>query len=222
MGRDVARRPRCLSLIGMPRPAVGQFFRRYAVTWIYLALFGAAEISYALLSHQAQLAVLHWTSTSVHNLEHHPVGCLVASAFIPTSFISVWPLIIAVALLGANHVLGNWRTLLTCGAGHIVGTVVSEGIVAYRIAHGALPGSDRYLIDVGPSYIVVAAIAAGLLWGTSLIRAAAALDFLLLIFVGDIFTGLGTLQLAAVGHLTALITGAAVSTALVWRRKART
>jgi hypothetical protein len=190
------------------------------VTWIYLAGFCASEISYAFLPPQDKLAVLRWSSTSVHNLEHHPVGSLIASAFVPTGFVVVWPLVIAVALLGANHVLGNWRTLVTCGAGHVIGTLVSEGVVAYRISHGALPGSYRYLIDVGPSYIVVAAIAVGLLWGSTLIRAAAALDFLLLIFVGDIFAGLTKLEVAAVGHLTALITGAVTGSALIWRQKA--
>lgn len=95
---------------------------------------------------------------------------------------------------------------------------MSEGIVAYRVAAGTLPAADRYLVDVGPSYIVVAAIAVGLLWGNWLIRSAAAVDFALLIFVGQIFEGLSHLELSAVGHLTALITGACVGSLLRWQR----
>jgi hypothetical protein len=93
--------------------------------------------------------------------------------------------------------------------------------VAHRIAAGALPAADRYLVDVGSSYVVVAAIAVGLLWGNWLIRTAAAVDFALLIFVGQIFQGLSHLEVSAVGHVTALITGAAVGSLLRWQRLRR-
>jgi hypothetical protein len=202
----------------MPRHAIGPVFRRYAVAWLYLIGFCAVEVSYELLSPGNQAALQRWASTSVHNLEHDPVGCLIVSAFVPSGFESAWPFLIALALFGANHLLCNWRTLVTCGAGQLIGTLVSEGIVAYRVAAGTLPHADRYLVDVGPSYVVVAAIAVGLLWGTWLIRAAAALDFALLIFVGQIFQGLSHLELSAVGHLTALITGAGVGSLLRWQR----
>jgi hypothetical protein len=208
----------------MPRHSIGRVFSRYAVTWLYLAGFSATMIVYTLLPDRDQATLVAWASTSVHNLEHHPVGCLVVSAFISTGSVAAWPFLIALALFGANHLLGNWRTLVTCAAGHIIGTLVSEGVVAYRVAHGALPAADRYLVDVGPSYIVVAAISVGLLWGTWLIRAAAALDFILLIFVGQIFEGLSQLEVAAVGHVTALITGAIAGSLLIWQkqRKGRT
>jgi hypothetical protein len=189
------------------------------VAWLYLAGVGATQITYALLSAHDRAAFLRWASTSVHNLEHHPVACLVVSAFLPTGFQAAWPFLIALALFGANHLLGNWRTLLTCTAGHVIGTLVSEGIVAYRVDHGTLPVADRYLIDVGPSYVVVAAIAVGLLYGGWLIRGTAALDLALLIFVGEIFEGLSRLEVAAVGHLTALITGGAVGGILCWQRR---
>jgi hypothetical protein len=202
----------------MPRRALGHIFRRYAVACLYLVTFCAADVSYEFLSARDRAAVVGWASTSVHNLEHHPVGCLVASAFVPSGFEPVWPILIALALFGANHLLGNWRTLVTCAAGQFIGTLVSEGIVAYRVAAGALPATARHLVDVGPSYVVVAAIAVGVLWGTWLIRSAAALDFLLLIFVGQIFEGLSQLEVSAVGHLTALITGAAVGSLLRWHR----
>jgi hypothetical protein len=202
----------------MPREALGQVFKRYAVAWLYLAAFCVVEISYELLPARDRTAVLSWASTSVHNLEHHPVGCLVVSAFVPSGSEPAWPFLIALALFGANHLLGNWRTLVTCAAAHVIGTLVSEGIVAYRVAAGTLPAADRYLLDVGPSYVVVGAIAVGLLWGNWLIRSAAALDFALLIFVGQIFEGLSHLELSAVGHLTALITAASVGSLLRWQR----
>jgi hypothetical protein len=208
---------------GMSGSALRGAFARYVTAWLYLAGVCAAEITYALLPGHDRDAVLAWSSTSVHNLEHHPAGCLVASAFFPTSFLIAWPAVIALAMFAATSVLGSWRTALTCAAGHVVGTVVSEGIVAYRVPHGSLPPTDRFLLDVGPSYVVMAAIAIALLYGRWLARAAAAIDLVLLIFVGQIFAGLGRLEVAAIGHLTALATGAVTAPFFVWhrRRKAR-
>ena len=94
---------------------------------------------------------------------------------------------------------------------------VSEGIVAYRIAHGLLPESDSRIIDVGPSYVVVAAIAIAVLYGSWPARIAAAVDLLLLIFVGGIFSGLSTLQVAAVGHMTSILVAAILGSTLAWR-----
>jgi hypothetical protein len=70
----------------------------------------------------------------------------------------------------------------------------------------------------------MAAIAVALLYGGWVARAAAAVDLVLLIFIGQVFAGLGRLEVAPVGHLTALLTGAVTATLLRWhqpRRKAR-
>jgi hypothetical protein len=190
---------------------------RHATAWIYLAGVCLAELSYVLLPPPDRAILLRWASTSVQNLTHHPVASLAASAFLPTSSLLAWPILIALALFGATSVLGNWRTAITCAAGQVVGTAVSEGIVGYRIAAGSLPHADRFLLDVGPSYVVVTAIAVGLAHGGWLVRAAAALDLALLIFVGQIFAGLSRLDVAPVGHLTALITGFLVGTVLARR-----
>jgi hypothetical protein len=50
---------------------------RFAVAWSYLLCFIAVEIIYVLLRPGAQAAFVSWASTSVVNLEHDPVGCLV-------------------------------------------------------------------------------------------------------------------------------------------------
>jgi hypothetical protein len=203
--------------VGKAAPALRANFVRHAAAWIYLAGVCLAELVYVLLPQPDRAALLRWASTSVHNLTHHPVACLIASAFFPTSDLWAWPVIIALALFGATSVFGNWRTVVTCAAGQVIGTLISEGIVAYRVSAGSLPAADRFLLDVGPSYVVVAAIAVGLLHGRWLVRGAAALDLAVLIFVGQIFAGLTGLEVAAVGHLTALITGMIVGTVLAWR-----
>jgi membrane associated rhomboid family serine protease len=196
-------------------------FTRYATAWVYLVAFTVAEIAYALLSPHDQAAVVGWASTNVHNLHHDPIGCMIASAFVTQEFAAAWPALIALAMFGANRVLGNWRTALVCIAGQVIGTLVSEGIEGYRVSHGLLPPADRYIVDVGPSYVVVSAIAVAVLYGPWLARAAAALDLFLLVYVGNIFGGLSTLQVSAVGHVTAIAVAVVLGSLLFWQMRRR-
>ncbi len=193
-------------------------FEAYAVAWIFLIAVVLTELVYAILPTHDQAALVGWASTSVHNLHHHPIGSLLSSALIPQESPSAWPLLIALSMFGANRALGNWRTALVCAAGQVIGTLVSEGIVAYQVGHGLLPPVDRYLIDIGPSYVVVSAIVIALLLGSWPARAAAAVDLVLLVAVGDIFGGLSQLNVAAVGHLTAMIVAAVGTAILAWPR----
>jgi len=193
----------------------------YAVAWLYLGGFIVAEVIYALLSPGRQAALTGWASTNVHNLSHDPLGSLVVSAFLTQGSAWAWTVLIALAMFGANGVLGNWRTAVLCAAGQLIGTLVSEGIVGYRVARGLLPAADRFLVDVGPSYVVVSAIMVALLYGSWLARAAAALDLTLLVVVGDIFGGLSSLDVSAVGHVTAVVVGAVGGGLLAWQRRRR-
>jgi hypothetical protein len=64
----------------------------------------------------------------------------------------------------------------------------------------------------------VSAIVIAVVCGTWLARAAAALDFAVLVVGGHIFGGLSHLDVSAVGHLTALVTAAAAVTLTLARR----
>ena len=139
---------------------------RYGFACAYLACFVAAELLYSLLSPDAQARLLAWASTDVANLEHEPAGPVLVSALFTPGYFAAWPVLIALALFGANRALGNVRTALVCLAGHMAGTLVSEGIVAYRVAAGQLPAAARYLTDVGPSYVVVSAVVIALACGS--------------------------------------------------------
>lgn len=184
---------------------------RYAVAWVYLGCFAVTQAVYALLAPRTQDAFVAWASTSVTNLEHDPVGCLVVSAFVTGGSVAgavVWLPLIALAMFGANRAIGAGRTICVCVAGHVVGTLVSEGLIAWRVGNGMLPSSYRHLTDVGPSYVVVSALTATLLCGPWLWRLLAALDLVVLVFVARIFAGLHDLDVAAVGHATAIVTAA--------------
>ena len=138
---------------------------RYAVAWSYLAGFVLAEIIYTVLPARDQFLVLHWASTNVVNLHHHPVASLVVSAFIAPGFALAWP---ALSPWPCSAPTGCWGTGDggLCATGHVVGTLVSEGIVAYRTAHGLLPEAANRIVDVGPSYVVVSAITVAVLFGS--------------------------------------------------------
>ena len=194
--------------------------RRYLTASVFLAGFVVVTAAGAVLPAHDRSAVAGWASTSVANLEHHPVGSLVLSAFIAGGSAWLWLLLIALGLFGANRALGNRRTALIIVAGHVIGTLVSEGIVAYRVDAGLLPVSWRHLLDVGPSYVVVSAIVLGLAFGSWPARLAAAVDLALLALVGRIFAGLTSLDVAAVGHTTAVAV-AAGCVLVIWVRRAR-
>lgn len=187
--------------------------RRDVFAWAYLACFMVTSFVYTVLSPRAQVSLIAWASTNAANLEHEPVGPLVLSAFLAPGYFLAWPALILLALPGAGRALGSARAALVCAAGHVIGTLVSEGIVAYRVDAGQFPGSDRYLTDVGPSYVVVSAIVIAVICGNRLARAAALACLAILVFPGHIFGGLSRLDVSAVGHLTAAVTAAAAAAA---------
>jgi hypothetical protein len=218
-----------MSLVGTVEPWIVGLLRarlvatEYAFAWGYLGLFALTELIYLALDPGGQAALLGWASTSVANLEHEPVGPLIVSTLVAQAsygYYVAWLALIPLAVFGANRALGNVRALLVCAAGQVIGSLVSEGIVAYRVDAGQLPVADRHLIDVGPSYVVMSAIVIALICGTWLARVAAALDLAILVFVGNIFGGLSSLDVAAVGHLTAAVT-ATVSVIVVLHRHRR-
>ncbi len=194
--------------------------QRYGFAVAYLAGVVAAGLAYTLLDPDAQARLIAWASTNVANLEHEPVGPLLVSAFVTSGFFAAWPALIAPAVFGANRALGNTRTALVCLAGHVIGSLVSEGILAYRIDAGQLSAANRHISDVGPSYVVLSAIVIALACGGWLVRALAVVDLAVLVFPGQVFGGLSHLDVAAVGHLTAALT-AAVATALILFRRSR-
>jgi hypothetical protein len=67
--------------------------------------------------------------------------------------------------------------------------------------------------------VVVSAIVVGVMFGTWLTRITVLAVFAALVFVSHIFAGLTSLHVAAVGHLTAIVTAAILGTALAFMRR---
>ncbi|MEN3361994.1 MAG: hypothetical protein V7637_5976 [Mycobacteriales bacterium] len=190
--------------------------RWFAVT--FLVALAVADVLAGWTSSAWQSATARWASTNVVNLEHHPIGALVLSAFVTGGHPAVWPLLASMGVLSAERLLGPARTLLLCGSAQVIGTLVSEGIVAYRVQVGALPGSALSQLDVGPSYVVVAALTLAVLAGSWLPRMIALAGLLTL--APYLFTGLSHFDVAAVGHLISIALGMAAA-ALYQQNRAR-
>ena len=100
----------------------------------------------------------------------------------------------------------------------LMAAIALFGIVAYRVGHGSLPPAWSHIPDVGPSYVVVSAIVVAVMFGTWLTRVTVLAVFAVLVFISHIFAGLTSLHVAAVGHLTAIITAAVLGFALAAKK----
>jgi hypothetical protein len=175
--------------------------------WTTAGIYGGAlALSSWWLQSQSdagQDEVIRWASTNLHNLGHHPVQSLIASAFLSEGDLLAWCLLgfLGLGLLGQR--VGARAAMALTLAGHTLGTLVSEGIVWWRIDHHLLPANERLISDVGPSFVVVSALIGGLVCGPTLARVACGLSFALL--TPSLFNGLTSLDVAAVGHTTAIV-----------------
>src|SRR3954453_6661005 len=98
---------------------------------------------------------LDWTSTNIANLGRHPVAAIITSGMFTDGGLAAWIVLSLVGLGAVSCSLGGRRTLLLVLAAHVAGTLISEGILYWRIVGGQAPASERFIVDVGPSYVVV-------------------------------------------------------------------
>jgi hypothetical protein len=149
-----------------------------------------------------------WASTNLDNLRHHPVPAIVLSPFLPDGYAWLWIALSLIGLAAAARVLGNRRTMILALAAHVLATLASEGVLAARIAAGAVPPQARHVVDVGPSYIVVAALVAAIAYGTWPGRLVSAAAFA--VIAPHLFAGLGDWGVAEIGHGCAVVIGPAL------------
>jgi hypothetical protein len=190
-------------------------WRRLAFAVGYTSILAALTVVFHTRADATQRAWLTWTSTNLDNLARHPVAAMVTSGLFAEGGVLVWSVLALVGLGAAGWTFGNRRTLLLVTAAHVIGTLVSEGILAWRIAAGQEPASERFIVDVGPSYVVVAALVAGACFGARWWRLAALLGFA--VMAPSLFSGLSRLEVSAVGHTCAAAIGALLGW-LLWRR----
>jgi hypothetical protein len=207
---------------------VASIVRRYwmPVVFITALCVVSAVYSYAL-GPAGRRSFVAATATNIVNLESDPLGTLVASAFVAETAQWAWVVLAIVGLFPLAHRFGNLPALMLAASAQVAGTLLSEGLLAWRISTGALPASMRLLDDVGPSYVIASALVVTILYGPEPARhrhwlfhragrwwrlaAAVGLAFL----APSLFSGLGHLDVAAVGHVVSMTTGIALGWVLL-------
>lgn len=186
------------------------------VTLGYATALLATNIWLELARPQTEHRVLVAASTDLAHLARDPWLVLPASAFFTRGglLFAIAGCLLCVGLL--EMVAGPRITVLVAIAGHLIGTLVSEGVVLTRIVSGDLPDSARHALDVGPSYVLVACGVAFVAWprvGSRLrIAVAASLAPLFVFTAWRLPAG----RIDAMGHVTAAATGLAFA---MWRQR---
>lgn len=213
--------------------------RRYPMPTVFIVALCAVSSVYAYgLGPSGQRSMIAVTATNLVNLRTNPIGTLVASAFVSEAEPWVWIAFAIAGLFPLAHRFGNLRALALVFAGQVLGTLVSEGVLALRISLGEQPATLRFLDDVGPSYVIASGLIATILYGAEpIVRTARhghrLFDLLpsrwwrlgalagLSILAPDLLEGIGHLEVAAVGHVVAMLTAASLGLFLARAERAR-
>ncbi|MFA1540966.1 rhomboid-like protein [Actinomadura monticuli] len=200
---------------------IAAFAKRYAMPLTFLGLFAAVWMVQALvLPPSARHAVVAWASTNLSNLAVNPVGTMVASAFVAEGAQGVLLVAAAIGLFPLTRRFGNLRAVVLVAASHVLGTLVSQGIALVRLEAGLLSDSIRTIPDVGPSYVLCAALVAAFLYGDGRVRRLPALAGWCAL-APVLLAGLPALEVAAVGHLVAMVAGGLIGGLLLLLERRR-
>ncbi|MFF0412913.1 rhomboid-like protein [Kitasatospora sp. NPDC004745] len=199
---------RLLALVPTPR--------RTPFTLGYLAVVGATTTFAKLADPELVQRLQEASSSDGHNLLQHPLRALLLSGFWVAG--DVWmPYLwgFAVTLAPLERRIGPARAAAVFATGHVVATLLSQGVVIAAVETGRMePGALDYL-DIGVSYGVLACLGAvaGLL---PLRGRVVALGGAGLLIAEQILTERDVVT--AVGHPAAVLTGVALWR---WARRVR-
>src|SRR3569833_2568026 len=104
------------------------------------------------------------TATNLVNLRTDPVGTLIASAFVSEATPWMWIGFAIVGLFPLVHRFGNLRALLLVFAAQVIGTLVSEGVLAWRISTGEAPNTQQNHNKNKPTNVIASALIATILY----------------------------------------------------------
>ncbi|MGV9263425.1 rhomboid-like protein [Kitasatospora sp. NPDC003701] len=193
------------------RPSLRRLVRNPAF-WFVAVLTAMWPVLWLLPAEQV-LALREWASTNLDNLRPwpagHPVESLAVSVFVPQSTVWVWPFF-ALSVFAVVSALGARRAVAALALAHVGATGVTEALVWWRIEHGSLPATEAHVLDTGPSYVVVAALAVAIgrarpVWSRVVWLV------MLLVAAPDLLSGIGDGEVSAVGHVLAFTAGLAVA-----------
>lgn len=186
----------------------------------YALAISLSNVIMAIIPDHAQLAIVGAASTNITHLSSDPLFVLPASAFIDVDNGWLWVPLTLTLLGGLETRLGWRRVLVTVFAAHVAASLISEGLLLARMAWHVVPQSAASMLDVGPSYVLLAAVTGALLIGSWRLRVAAVLFGALII--PSSLEGISRLDMSAVGHVCAMAIGGLLTLAYgaVTRREA--
>ncbi|MBU4337432.1 MAG: hypothetical protein KJ548_12780 [Actinobacteria bacterium] len=194
------------ALTGFARRA-GAYARSVPGTLVWLTALAVTTLLAGTMSDDQLAAVLTSQSTNLDNLASRPIEVMIGSA-IWDGHAAWWFLLVFAAFHArVERWLGTWRWLTVVLGAHVIGTLISQGVVAIAIARGALPTSMAGTDDYGVSYTLAGAIGVlayrfaptGRVWYAAAVLAVYSVPFWLPAFGPATFTD--------IGHLTALVVG---------------
>ncbi len=186
----------------LPTPRRNRFALSYLVVLLGTSLF--SQLADPDLVHRLQA----FSSTDGHNLMHRPLLALLLSGMWvagPVWMPYLWAFALTVAPLERR--VGPWRAFAVFAIGHVVATLVSQGVVAVMVATGQLGPDALGDLDIGVSYGVLVCLGAyaGLLRPRGRVFALAAAVALIAHQIMD-----GSDLVTEIGHPTALLVGIAL------------
>lgn len=142
-----------------PRPSTTPF------TFWYLAILAATTVVLRTGADELVDRLLRWSSTDAHNLRHHPVPALIASAlWLPDLRSAAEYLLVIAVLIGAlERRIGTGRVVAVFASGHVAATLLTELPVLWAIRAHLLPEDDGRWLDIGVSYGIFACVGVMLL-----------------------------------------------------------
>ncbi|MCK9893533.1 rhomboid-like protein [Frankia sp. AgB32] len=199
--------------------AGGSLARRFPVTSVLVAALIAARVMRVTapeVTHRWQWA----TSTTLDQLVHHPLGVLLGSIpWVTDGPVAPWVALAGLAVGGLEYTVGSLAAFGVLFGGHTGATLISEGVLGLRVADRQLPASALHILDVGPSYVVAASLAAVVvLPSRHQLRTVARLA--LVAILPAMTYGVVDVDLDSVGHIAAFALGALAATVPALRRRA--
>ncbi|MFF1376451.1 rhomboid-like protein [Streptomyces sp. NPDC058308] len=140
--------------------AVTSYIRSAPGTYIWLAALFVTAVAMHHMSPEFEAEFLRQRSTNIHELSRNPVRVLISSAFwIDGGGWLSYAVLYTVFHASAERGLGTRRWLAVAALSHALATLVSEGVLALAVHHGAAPRSAVNTLDVGVSYALAGVVA---------------------------------------------------------------
>ena len=180
---------------------------RHRTSLALASCWAGSTVVLAALPDMTAEHVLLQASTTLPRLTSWP-WTLPASGLLVREDLAVWLLALLLGAAQLEREVGWQRTAVLLAAVHVGATALSQALLATRVALELAPRELLLQVDVGPSYLAVAGLAAAVVVAPTTARRLLPASALL-VGLPELLEGLGHADLAATGHVAAAVLGLA-------------